>query len=138
MKVLTVIGIAILCMLLTWLIGTMNEKTYEKYKFRFLGFDFFTLYAVITGLSYFGHKWYLSALEIDGDLLNGLLLMSFATILFILILVANIKRTSFFIGIGITLLQTIIYVPLSVVSFIALLIALAYFSQTKPVYTVNK
>ncbi|KAB7889666.1 hypothetical protein [Poseidonibacter ostreae] len=138
MKVLTVIGVLLLCYLLLMFINYINEKTYKKYKFKCIEMDFFIVYAVITGIAYYGNSWYLKELAIDGDILNGILLMIFAAVLFIFILVLNIKRTTFFVGIGITLLQTIIYVPLAVVSFFVLLLALAFFSQTKPVYVINK
>ena len=138
MKVLTVIGILLLCYLLLMFINYINDKTYKKYKFKCIEMDFFFVYAVITGIAQYGKNWYFDELAIDGDILNGILLMSIAAALFIFILVLNIKRTTFFVGIGITLLQTIIFVPLAVVSFFVLLLALAFFSQTKPVYVINK
>lgn len=137
MTVLIVIGILIGCYLLFRFITYINNKTYAKYKFECIDIGSFGLYAIITGLAYFGNSWYLKELRLDGDILNGILIMSFAAILFILILLSNIKKTSFFVGIGITLLQTIILVPLSAVSLVLLLIATAYFSQTKPVYNIN-
>ncbi|APW65271.1 hypothetical protein LPB137_05125 [Poseidonibacter parvus] len=138
MKVLTVIGVLLLSYLLLMFINYINDKTYKKYKFKCIEMDFFFIYAVITGIAYYGNSWYLKALAVDGDILNGILLMSIAAALFIFILVLNIKRTTFFVGVGITLLQTIIFVPLAVISFFLLLIALAFFSQTKPVYVINK
>lgn len=137
MTVLTVIGVVLFFVLLFWAIVKINDFTITKYRHEFFTWNSYFVYLLIYGGIYFGRNWYLKAVATNGDELNGILIVSFAVIILITMLVSNIKRSGFFFGLFITLLQVIVYIPFAVVGAIALLGIASFASQTRPVYNIN-
>lgn len=138
MTVLKIIGVLVFCFCLLILIVYINKKTYTKYKFELFDSDSFFFYLVSFGLCIYGLILYDDAVRSNGDELNGILLVAFAVIILIKFLYQNIKYTSFFVGIFLTILQIIIHIPLVIFSLVTFLVALLVLSNIKPVYTVNQ
>ena len=137
MLVLKIIGILIVAFLIYLLIIKVNEYTIQKYRYEFFNMANFLISAVGYGLLYFGYKWYMSALEKNQDILNGQILIGIGVILILTVIYYNIKNTSGPIGLVLSLIQAPIYSALAVFSLVALIAAIAFFSETKPVYNIN-
>lgn len=138
MKVLIVVGVVLFLFFLFVIINYSNDKTYEKYKYKFFSWNTYILYSILYVLIYFGRNWYLESLSDHGDILNGILIIIFGICLLIYALVKNIKITkSFFKGLAFTLLQLFVYAPLSIVGLIALIGFLGAASQARPVYRID-
>ena len=138
MTVLTILGILVLAALLYVLVLFINKFTEQKYEYTFFNITNFALVTIGYTFIYFGNSWYKSALSTNADLLNGELIMVFGVMFVLSALIYNVKKTSLFAGIGLTLFQYMIYLPLAYLSFLALLVAIGFAAQTKPVYTINK
>jgi len=80
---------------------------------------------------------YENALKVNGDILNGLILIGIGILGLLYILVLNIRKTNFFMGLFGTLFQFIIYAALAIVGVIVFLIVSAIFSKTRAVYNLN-
>ena len=138
MKVLIAVGVVLFLFFLFVIINYSNDKTYEKYKYKFFTWNTYVLYSILYVLIYFGRAWYLESLKDHGDILNGILLIIFGICLLIYALINNIKITkSFFKGLGFTLFQLFVYAPLSIVGLIALIGFLGAASQARPVYRID-
>lgn len=137
MFVLKVIGVIVSLCLLFLLMFRLNIYTFNKYKYEFFTQTSFGIYMVIYCGIFFGYRSYENALRVNGDELNGILIIAIALLIFIAVLINNIKSTSFYFGIAFTTVQSLLYIPICIVGFFALLAAVAFFSQTKPVYRVN-
>ena len=97
-------------------------------------YEFFSLYpyaifSLMYILLYFGRKFYIEAALRDGDIWNGILLFSFGVIIFIIRFIKNIKIAGFFKGILYTTAQLIIYLPIAIFGFIAILFAMVVFAN---------
>jgi len=137
MLVLKIIGILITVFLVYLMIVKVNEYTIQKYRYEFFNMGNFLISAVGYGLLYFGYKWYMSALEKNQDILNGQILIGIGVILILTVIYYNIKNTSGPTGLALSLVQAPIYSVLAVFSLIVLIAAVAFFSETKPVYNIN-
>ena len=138
MKVLIVVGVVLFLILLFVITNYSNDKTYEKYKYKFFTWNTYIIYSIVYVLIYFGRNWYLESLKDHGDILNGILLIIFGICLLIYALINNIKITkSFFKGLAFTLFQLFVYAPLSIVGLFALIGILGAASQARPVYRID-
>jgi len=137
MTVLSIIGVIVFFIVLYYVLERINIYTLNIYNYEFFKVESFFLYFIIYGLFYFGWDWYSDALKVNGDILNGLILMIIGFILFILNLIINIKESSFFMGLLFTLLQTVLYIPIATLGFFILLVAMTFASQVRPVYSLN-
>lgn len=137
MKVLIVIGILFTLLLVYVLVKELNRLTNERFNCMFFTNEYFYFYAVINLGLFFGYRWYESELISSGDILSGILIMFFATCLLFYVFVKNIKASNFVYGVVFTLVQVVIYLPLTVMGLFVLFGLISYFSQTRPVYKVN-
>ncbi|MCK9329076.1 MAG: hypothetical protein M0Q94_04295 [Candidatus Cloacimonetes bacterium] len=137
MLVLSIIGGAILVFILFMIVQSINKYSYKHFRYEFYNKRNFIIISISYGLIYFGKRGYETALIKHGDILNGQLLMAIGILGIFYALYYNIKRTNFMFGFFMSLFQAMLYLPLAVISFFILLGALAYFSDTKPVYVVN-
>lgn len=115
----------------------INGYTDKKYQYEFFNLGNYFVSALGYVLIYYGHGWYVSALEKNLDILNGQLIMGFGVMLLVGVVYYNIKNTSLTTGLALSIVQLLLYIVLAVVGFLALIMAIGYFSQTKPVYNVN-
>lgn len=133
MLVLKIVGVIVFLLFIYFLMEVSNSYTYKKYSYEFFSETNIGIYMVIYGGLFFGRKWYLNS----DDPLNGILIMAIALTIFIFVLIKNIKRTSFLFGFFFSFIQAILYIPISMVGFLFLFGAMAYFSQARPVYKID-
>ncbi|MAC85241.1 MAG: hypothetical protein CL624_14010 [Arcobacter sp.] len=138
MLVLKVVLVLAVGALIVYLLHKINIFTAKKYKCEFFSIEYFSIFLCIFGLAFWGYDWYFDALKAKGDVLNGILIMAFTSIIYLLVLISNIRKSSFFFGLLITILQTIVFLPLSAAVLIIVIITLLFLSQTRPVYVLNK
>ena len=79
----------------------------------------------------------MDALKEQGDLLNGVLLIAIGGMLLIVVVFLNIKNTSFVYGLVMSLIMEVFYAAATPVMFFALIMVVAFFADTKPVYNIN-
>ncbi len=134
MTVLIILGvlavIAILFVIVTWI----NDFTKRTYSYEFFSWGNLGVTALGYLLLFYGVKWFNEASTKGGDILNGQLLIGIGIIFILGVLYTHIKHTSFLFGIVVGIFQLIVYIPLSVISILALLAAVAWLTETKPVY----
>jgi len=137
MLVLKIIGILVAVLISYLIIDYLNNYTHKKYNYEFIDWNSYFVVAISYAFIYFGEKAYVHAVESNGDILNGQLLIGIGIIGLIIMLFINIKKTNFLVGVTGTVFQFAVYGVLAVVGLVAILIAGAFFSQTKPVYNLN-
>ncbi|WP_321313649.1 hypothetical protein [Halarcobacter sp.] len=138
MLVLKIIAVAIALFLLFGLMMKLNEYAYKKYSYEFFTETTFGIYMTIYASAYIGYEWYISSLKDEKDILNGIVVMVISFLIFLGTAIYNIKSTKFLFGLVFTIIQAILFIPFCVIGLIVIAFAIAYFSQTKPVYQVNK
>ena len=137
MAVLILLGLFILLVLIYGFIKFLNTKTRKRFDFEFFSEKNLVPYVFINLGLYFGYEWYTEALQKNGDILNGILILFFACCLFIYVLVKNIKRTNYTYGILCTLLQFIIFIPGSLFGIAFIIGMLGISLQARPVYNIK-
>lgn len=137
MLVLKIIGGLVFAFLFYLLITWINAITFKKYNYEFITPSLAFLYASIYALLYFGRDFYLDALLRDGDILNGILLFSFGVITLLTRLILNMKLVGFFKGLFFTIVQVILYIPITVLAVVIIFFLLLAAAGTKPVYNTN-
>jgi hypothetical protein len=86
---------------------------------------------------FFGNAHMQTALDNHGDWLNGALVMLIGAAIFIGVIVNNFKHTPKKLAVIGTIAQIVLYIPIAICAVIIALAAVAFFSQTKPVYSIN-
>ena len=137
MFVLGVVGVIVALLFLYWLFEYLNNYSLDHYKYEFYSGS--RLIVVIIGYwcLFFGHGMYEEALKNSGDILNGQALMGIGALLVFLILYNNFKAVPMTEAIFLSALELLLCVPLAYGAFFLLLAAVAFFSDTKPVYVIN-
>lgn len=137
MFVLKLIGVVLVVFFGYMAIEEMNNHTYKIAKYRFYTMEHTIAYMFAYGLIAFGYL--LARSNWQGDWLNGAVIVAIGVVIWIFIIrhnVLNLKDNSS-LAIRGSVMQAIIYIPISMVALLILFAAIAYFSQTKPVYNVN-
>jgi len=137
MVVLSIIGIIIALILIVLFIQISNEHSVKAYGYEIFNTGNFIISVVGYLAIYFGNGWYSDALKKHGDLLNGELLMGFGILFLLGVIYLNIKNTTLVYGIVMSIISELIYAAATPVIFFALLLAGAFFAETKPVYNIN-
>jgi len=137
MLVLKIIGIIVALVITYFIVEKLNKYTMKKYKYEFVEWYSYLIVAFSYGFIYLGWLIYENALKVNGDILNGQILVGIGILGLFYMLVINIKKTNFFMGLFGTIFQFTIYLALAVVGAIVFLIVSAALSETKPVYNVN-
>jgi putative Mn2+ efflux pump MntP len=88
-------------------------------------------------LLFFGNRIYQTALEQSGDTLNGILLICFGVVGLFYTIFYNILRTNLDFGLFMSIIQYIIYIPITVIGVLTVIVLLAFFVNTRPVYHIN-
>ena len=135
MFILSLIGIAIIALLIYLFIEEFNKYSYKKEKYRFFTTEHTAAFVssyVIMLIGYMAMKsnW------LD-DWRNGAVILVVGMIIFLLTIRNNFKNTSASLAIQGSILQMIIYSPVAVVGIFILIAAFAFFAETKPVYNIN-
>lgn len=137
MVVLSIIGIIIALIVVALFVQYTNEYSQSKYSYEIFNVGNFVISVVAYFALYFGNGWYQDALRVDGDLLNGILVIAIGVIAFCGVVYINIKNTSLYYGIIMSIVTEILYAIATPIVFFALLMAVAFFAETKPVYNIN-
>jgi len=137
MVVLSIIGIIIGLILIAFFIQYSNAYSTRVYEYEIFNITNFVMSVLGYIAIYFGNEWYTQALKAHEDILNGELLIGIGTLLLYGVLYINIKRTAPFYGFLMSIVGGVLYLAATPLVFFAFLMALAYFSETKPVYTIN-
>ena len=137
MMVLEIIGGIVLVLLLLWFVKKINLYSYKRFSYTF--FNARNVFIVCSSylLLFFGSQMYKTALEQNGDILNGILLICFGVVGLLYTLFYNISRTNLDFGLFMSIIQYIIYIPITVIGFLTVLVLLAFFVNTRPVYHIN-
>lgn len=136
MTVLYILGVIFAIVALLSVVAFINALSEKLYEYQFFSFANLVIVGIAYALLYFGWSWYNSALTNNGDSLNGLLLMAFGSATLTWLVGTHIKHTSFYFGLFFSLVQLAIYVPAVISGGFALLLAVAWLSDTKPVYKI--
>ena len=137
MVVLSIIGIIIALIVVALFVQYTNEYSQSKYSYEIFNVGNFVISVVAYFALYFGNGWYQDALRVDGDLLNGILVIAIGVIALCGVVYINIKNTSLYYGIIMSIVTEILYAIATPIVFFALLMAVAFFAETKPVYNIN-
>jgi len=137
MVVLSIIGIIIALILIALFIQASNEHSVKKYGYEIFNAGNFIVSVVGYLAIYFGNEWYGNALKEQGDLLNGELLIGIGVLLLLGVVYLNIKNTSLIYGLVMSVVTEILYAVATPVVLFVLLMAAAFFAETKPVYNIN-
>jgi len=138
MLVLKIIGVIALLIGIYALVEKVKEITYRDYKYESFEVPIASVVSIGYYLLYFGWKFYESAQESHGDILNGIILMIIGAALVSLMFLAALKQMQFsFMGFIYALFEFIIYIPVALVGLFILLILIAIVSDTRPVWVLN-
>ena len=140
MLVLEIIGGILGLIFLYWVVEKMNEVSYRDSKYEY--FSSTTAGFTIVGyyFLFFGNSMYQTASHaVNGDILNGILIMIIGGILVSVTVLGNFtnEKEHLFRAIFFTMIQLTIYVGLAFIGIFIVLIAFAALSQTKPVLVLN-
>lgn len=138
MTVLKILAIVLLAILIYVFILKVNGYTNKKYKYEIFNLGNYVLSVIAYLLAFFGNKLHVEALNNHGDVLNGELLMLFATLLILLVIYNNVKKTNSMFGLLFSVVQQILYLVLTIPGLYAAALILAYFANTRPVFDINK
>lgn len=137
MTVLTILGVLAGAFALLVLVARINNYSYRKYKYDIFNWGNFSVSAIGYVAIFFGNNWFHQELAHHGDILNGQLLVLIGLLFIAGVVYSNIKKSSFIFGIIISILQQIVYAPLSVVALFGVIVVIAALFETRPVYRIN-
>ncbi|MEA2091281.1 MAG: hypothetical protein U9O83_02815 [Campylobacterota bacterium] len=137
MLVLGIILAVIVAILVYMLTQKIDGYTYTKYEYEFFTTDKFLTFFVAYLLLYFGNDWHEQALKASEDPLNGIVLIFIGALLILVNIYNNINNTSFILGFSVSIFQLVLFGVCSFFAFFALIVAVAFFANTRPVYNIN-
>ena len=137
MLVLKIIGVLAVLFLLAMFVSRMNSYTQKKYRYEIFNWYNLTAAGVGYGFMLYGRSWYLEEVTKGGDTLNGMILFAIGMFIIFMVVRNNIKKTSFKFGLYFSVVQLALYIPASAIAFYGLLMAVAFFAQARPVYSIN-
>lgn len=137
MTVLTILGFLIAAAAVFGFIGWFNGYTEKTVNYCFFTMEHTALMCIGYLMIFFGNSWMQEALDKNGDWLNGALIVAIGTIILIAVIINNFKKNPAKIAIQGSIAQIILYIPIAYVSIFLIMMALAFFSQIRPVYSIN-
>lgn len=137
MIVLKILGAIVAAIVLYIIVLKINKYSERNFKYQFFSYANFTFSSIAYYMIFFGYRWYESALKKGEDILNGEIIISIGVLILLTIIIIHIKRTHFIFALFFSIVQFLIYIPASFVALVILLAALAWLSDTKPVYNLN-
>jgi len=137
MLILSIIGIIVGIVLIYGFIIEVNRYTEKTYSYEFFNFANYGISAAGYVLIYYGYHWYEKALNTDQDILNGIILVGIGIILIGVVLYFNIKNTSIKLSILFSPIQQVLYAVFALFGLLAIVLMIAYFAQTKPVFNIR-
>ena len=137
MIVLSIIGLIVFSICIYLIIIKVNSISYKNYKYEFFNKHTLALFTTMLVLLFTGKSYYFEAATNNGDIWNGILLFAIGVIIFIIRLILNIKIAGFFKGLVYTIIQLIIFIPLSIIALLVLYGAMVVAARTRPVFRIN-
>jgi len=137
MYVLEMIGIAVGLIALYIFFEYMNEVTEDRYNYKFFSFRHLAQIAIGYWFIYLGQGAYIAALENNGDLLNGVLLVLIGLIIVLAVIYKNFKQVPLSLALFLSAIELLIALPLAIAFLLGLIVLGLFAAQTKPVYVVN-
>ena len=137
MIVLSIIGLIVFSICIYLIIIKVNNISYKNYKYEFFNKHTLALFTTMLVLLFTGKSYYFEAATNNGDIWNGILLFAIGVIIFIIRLILNIKIAGFFKGLVYTIIQLIIFIPLSIIALLVLYGAMVVATRTRPVFRIN-
>jgi membrane-associated HD superfamily phosphohydrolase len=95
------------------------------------------LISVCYVVFFFSFRWYENALSSNGDIYNGLILMSICLVTIICVIIYNIKQSNFLYGVLLSIYQLIACIVGVAIIIFVILIILGISSNIRPVYKIN-
>lgn len=135
MFILTLIGILLAALAVYLFIEWFNTYSSKEGKYRFFTAEHTMAFVGSYLMIFFGYQ--LMQKQWMGDSLNGAIILAIGVIVLILTLINNFKSTHRSLAIKGSIAQLILYIPITVVGLLILAAAVAFFAQTKPVYSIN-
>ncbi len=140
MVVLSIIGVVAFGIFLYFVTILIDGISQKRYGYRFFDDEAISLcvigYYFIWGTLFFCPE--ISSIKsINGDNLNAILLISIGLILLSVNIYINLKSTDFGLGVFFTVVQMLILAVAAFAGIFVLLLAMAFFAETKPVYNIN-
>ncbi|MCD6433867.1 MAG: hypothetical protein J7L21_07480 [Sulfurimonas sp.] len=137
MTVLFILGLIAVAVALFMMVSWINTYSQRHYNYEFFNIGSFIIIAIGYGLAWYGWTWFNEAVDAGGDILNGQILVGIGVMLVSGVFLSNIRNTSLAFGFFAGMFQLVLFVPLSVAAAFAFIVAVAWMSETKPVYNIN-
>lgn len=137
MTVLYILGTLLVIFLIFVLIEQINQYSTRHYLYEFFTWENLTITAVGYLVLFWGGAWYAQAITKDGDVLNGIILMSIGVLILVGLLIAHIKNTTFLFGFWIGVLQLLLYIPGALAGIFVFAALTIWLADTKPVINLN-
>lgn len=110
MFVISVIGV-LLGIGLVWFLGVKcNRYTLERFEYAFFTKSNLIIYGIASLLLLVGFKWYeYATADVNRDIWNGIILMALSALIYLSMIIYNIKKTNLLIGLPLTIIQIVIF-----------------------------
>ena len=114
--VLTIIGVVVLAGGIFFALMRFNVHCEENFNYKFFSMPSCIASAAATWLVWGGYEMYTAAAKSGGDIYNGIALVVIGLGLFCGLVFFNFKRTNLLYGVGGSVLQLSLFVPLAYLS----------------------
>jgi len=137
MLILTLIGLLIGGIVIYAFIQWFNRYTVSKANYEFFTVEHSVAIMASYAMIFFGYVWFSNARTAHGDWLNGALIVGIGSLILLSLIVNNFLKTPKRIAFMGTIAQLIVYIPITMGGVIIVLVLMAFFAETKPVYVIN-
>lgn len=133
MFMLGLIGMLLVGGAIYYIIEVFNAYTQKEAKYRFFTMEHTAAMVIAYGLLWIGY----SLTKSSNDPLNGIILMIIGAVVLCFVMLNNFKMTPRRIALQGSAMQLVFYIPITMVIIPIVAMAIAFFAQTKPVYSIN-
>lgn len=137
MFVLSLIALIAASAALYGFIEWFNSYTQEKARYEFFTKEHTAAMVLSYGMMFFGNQWFKNASAVNGDTLNGAVVIIIGAIILISVIVNNFNKAPQKIALIGTAAQLILYIPIAIAAVFIILMMMAVLAQTKPTYNLN-
>lgn len=136
MMVLTIIGLILAALIVYMFVVWFNGYTKAKVNYEFFSNEHTIGYVLGYLIVYIGNN--LMKNRWLDDPLNGAIIMGIGVVIIMMIMINNYVQTkNKFLALAGSIAQAVVYLPVAVVGFFVAIAIVAFFSQVKPVYSIN-
>lgn len=133
MLMLTLITLLVAAAALYKFVLWFNSYTRIHAHYEFFTKDHSLAMVFSYALIFFGYRW----VQNGNDELNGMIVIGIGILILISVMINNFIKAPKLYAIAGSLAQLILYIPIAIGAVIIVFVALAWASQTKPVYVIN-